>query len=70
MTKGGYREGSGRKMQNSIRERKTLRAYDDEWDLIRRFSHILKYYDRDACEDFIHEQETKFNINQENAQES
>ena len=63
MIKGGYREGSGRKKQEVIRERKTLRAYDDEWDLIRRFSHILKYYDRDACEDFIHEQETKFNVN-------
>ena len=30
-----------------------LRAYDDEWELIRRFAALVKHGEKDACEEAV-----------------
>ena len=44
---GGARKGAGRPKgmtkQEGTREQRQLRAYDDEWEIIKEFAHILKY---------------------------
>lgn len=57
MARGGKRTGAGRPKVEELRKQRQLRATEAEWELIRRFSHILKYKDRDACEKFIKEHE-------------
>lgn len=51
---GGRRPGAGRpkgstKDGSSVRPQHQLRAYDDEWDLIRRFARLVKHGNADAC---------------------
>ena len=53
MPRGGAREGAGRPKVEEKRKQRQLRATDDEWELIRRFSRILKYTDKDACKNFV-----------------
>lgn len=53
MARGGKREGAGRPKVEELRKQRQLRATDAEWELIRRFSRILKYKDKDACKQFI-----------------
>lgn len=53
MPKGGARPGAGRPKVEELRKQRQLRATDDEWEIIRRFSRILKYGDKDACKQFI-----------------
>ena len=53
MARGGKREGAGRPKVEELRKQRQLRATDAEWELIRRFSRILKYGDTDACKKFI-----------------
>lgn len=41
---GGMRIGAGRpKNPNGTRKQRQLRAYDNEWELIREFSRIVKH---------------------------
>ena len=47
----------GRPKKDIKRENRSLKAFDDEWDLIRRFSKLLKYHDLDACREFVENQE-------------
>ena len=46
MALGGKREGSGRKLgyrkPEGVRKARNMRAYDDEWELIKQFSVIVK----------------------------
>ncbi len=55
--RGGTRPGSGRPKLAVTRTVRQLRAFDDEWEIIRRFSQIVKHGDREACEAFIRTQE-------------
>ena len=45
----GWRKPEGTRTQRQIR------AYDDEWILIRKFCKLLKYEHRKACEQFLAE---------------
>ena len=56
MSWGGKREGAGRKTgwrkdPEKILRRKTrtLAAFDDEWELIKKFSQVVKYGDKQKC---------------------
>ena len=46
MASGGAREGAGRRKKNEedkmIRPQHQVRAFENEWDLIKRFSAIVK----------------------------
>lgn len=57
MPRGGKRDGAGRPKgtlkAEGTRSQRQLRAYDDEWNLIQRFSRLVKYGDKDACEKFV-----------------
>jgi len=48
----GYRKPEG------TRTRRTLRAYDDEWELHLAFDKILKYGDKQAAIDFVNSRST------------
>lgn len=51
---GGKREGAGRpKAVEGIRAQHQLRAFDDEWDLIRRFAKIVKHVDKQKCAEVL-----------------
>ena len=57
-TWGGKREGSGRKVgwRKEISEERPghqIRAFADEWQLIRRFAKLIKHGNRDECEKFL-----------------
>ena len=39
---GGVREGAGRPRQEVTRKQRQTRAYDDEWELIKEFSKLVK----------------------------
>ena len=43
----GWRKAEG------VRDRRTLRAYPDEWELIVKFANLIKKGDRQTCEKFI-----------------
>lgn len=56
MSRGGAREGAGRPVGTTkavTRKQRQLRAFDDEWELIHRFSVLLKKGRREECENFI-----------------
>ena len=55
MPSGGKRPGAGRpkKPPEELRKRCTLRATQDEWDLILRFAKIIKYGNLDAAKKFV-----------------
>lgn len=62
--RGGAREGAGRKTGwrkevSEARPSHNILAHQDEWELIRRFSHYVKHGDRAACEAFLDKQEAK-----------
>ena len=51
---GGRRENqTGRPKKEVTRKQRQLRAYDDEWELIKKFDKALKHGHRDACEKFL-----------------
>lgn len=59
---GGARPGAGRKKEegrDGIRERKTMRAYDDEWDIINRFGALVKKGHKEECLKFVESLETE-----------
>ena len=59
MPRGGKRQGAGRPLTaGEYRKQRQLRATDAEWDLIRRFSHILKHSKPDACKKFVEDNES------------
>ena len=57
MPRGGARPGSGRPKVKELRKQRQLRATEAEWDLIRRFSRILKYGNPEACKKFAEDNE-------------
>lgn len=47
---GGARPGAGRpKKLQGVRKQHQLRAYDDEWELIREFSWFVKHGCKEDC---------------------
>lgn len=54
-TRGGARPGAGRPPKEKVRTSRTIRLYDDEWELTKAFTQVLKYGDKDACIRFIEE---------------
>lgn len=40
--KGGARPGSGRPAKEKVRATRTLRLYDDEWEIVKEFASKLK----------------------------
>ena len=48
--RGGARPGAGRpKKLQGVRKQHQLRAYDDEWELIREFSWFVKHGCKEDC---------------------
>ena len=62
---GGRRENQtgrpkGTCKPEGTRKQRQLRAYDDEWELLKQFDKALKHGHRDACEKFLEKlKETK-----------
>lgn len=50
---GGRREGSGRPKQDAVRKMRSTRAYDDEWELAKRFLELMKKGHLEECRVFI-----------------
>ena len=55
---GGKREGAGRKVGwrkdfSMKRPRRQLVAFDDEWQLIKKFADEVKNGDKDKCKNFV-----------------
>ena len=58
MPRGGKREGAGRPLTaGEVRKQRQMRATTDEWELIHRFSKLVKYGDKAVCKKFLDEQE-------------
>lgn len=62
-TRGGRREGAGRpkgatKPEGQRKQRMT-RAYDDEWELLKRFERLIKHGNKEACIKALEKLETK-----------
>ena len=56
---GGKRAGAGRKATaGEVRQMHTLRATQNEWDLILRFAKIIKYGNLDAAKKFVNDYST------------
>lgn len=47
--RGGKREGAGRPKEKEIRKNRTMRAFDDEWEIINRFATIVKQGNKEQC---------------------
>ena len=43
----GWRKPEG------TRQQRQMRAYSDEWQLIQQFAKIVKYGDKQACQEFV-----------------
>ena len=58
MPRDGYRPGAGRKKQevHNVRSQHQVRAFDDEWLLIKRFTSIVRA-DKDKAETLLVEAE-------------
>lgn len=58
IVRGGYRPGAGRKKQevHNVRSQHQVRAFDDEWLLIKRFTSIVRA-DKDKAETLLVEAE-------------
>jgi len=54
MPRGGARSGAGRKPTAAGRRpQNQIRAFPDEWLLIRKFAAQVKHGDRHKCEQFL-----------------
>ena len=42
MARGGFRPGAGRPKAEEVRKQRQLRAFDDEWIIIKEFAKIVK----------------------------
>ena len=58
-THGGVRPGAGRPKGETgeARPQNQLRAYKDEWDIIRRFAKLIRQGHKDECLKFVEELE-------------
>lgn len=57
-TRGGKREGAGRKKgwrkgYSEQRKPHQIRAHEDEWELIKRFEHLVKHGKKEECKKAI-----------------
>ena len=63
MSWGGKREGAGRKIgwrkPEGVRMQRQMKAYDDEWDLIRRFAKIVKHGNKQLAKKMLEIIETE-----------
>ncbi|MGL5512762.1 MAG: hypothetical protein ACRDBM_05925 [Sporomusa sp.] len=58
--RGGTRPGAGRKPLDAKRINRSIKAFDDEWELINRFAKLVKHGERDECEKFLLKMKDKF----------
>lgn len=47
----------GWRKEEGVRTLHTLKAYDDEWELIKRFSKLVKYGDKEKCREHLEQLE-------------
>lgn len=63
--RGGLRAGAGRKVgyrkPEGVRKNRTLKAYNDEWELIQRFARLVKHVSKEECEKALEKLEAKVN---------
>lgn len=45
------------KKEEGVRKQHQLRAYDDEWILIRAFAKLVKHGEKEACTEFLKKME-------------
>ena len=51
---GGRRTSAGRPRKvEGARKLRTLVAYDDEWDLIKKFAEVVKHGDKEKARHFV-----------------
>ena len=43
----------GWRKENGVRTLRTMKAYDDEWEIIRRFAKIVKHGDKEKCRELL-----------------
>ena len=57
---GGKRENqTGRPKKEITRKQRQLRAYEDEWELLKRFDKLIKHGDKAACIEALEKLEGK-----------
>lgn len=70
-TRGGPRQGAGRPkgskntVKRPVRPSQVMRAFDDEWEIVKRFAYYLKHGRREECEKFINEMNRKYDNGKE-----
>lgn len=52
-TRGGAREGAGRPAAAVKRTVRSMKAFDDEWDIINQFAHLVKHWDKEKCQEVV-----------------
>lgn len=57
--RGGKREGAGRPKEKETRKNRTMRAFDDEWEIINRFAMLVKQGNKEKCLVFVEEIENR-----------
>ena len=45
----------GWRKEGGVRTQRQMKAYDDEWNLIRRFAYMVKHGDKQAAIDFLNQ---------------
>ncbi len=50
---GGVRPGAGRPALEEKRKMRSMRAFDDEWDIIQKFADFVKSDKKDECVRFV-----------------
>lgn len=43
----------GWRKEEGVRTLRTMKAYDDEWEIIRRFAKIVKHGEKDKCRELL-----------------
>ena len=43
----------GWRKEEGVRTLRTMKAYDDEWEIIRRFAKIVKHGDKEKCRELL-----------------
>ena len=60
--RGGAREGAGRPSAAVKRTARSMKAFDDEWDIINQFSDLVKHWDKEKCQEFLTELQKKAGV--------
>lgn len=47
----------GWRKENGVRTLRTMKAYDDEWEIIRRFAKIVKHVDKNKSLEYLEQLE-------------